>query len=613
LLRALARSSIPWGIAAGFAAGLMLAEPNQVALLGVYALSGCVLSHWWLSWSRPGALRESLKPIAAGLAVAALIVAVPLILCILYVDVSNRPIIAYGEAVHGSLHPASLLTMLVSDLFGAYDPKVEYWGPFSESWNKNDLTLSQNMGQMYVGTLPVLLVLTVGLVRGLVWSREIRGLTIMTGLLLLYALGSHTPAYSFFYDVMPGVALFRRPADATFLVGGLMAVLGGYLVHRWLTDSLPRLGWRGRYLELGIVIAGLLAAVGIAGASGKLGLAWKPVLSSIGWLTLTLLLLAAPRRWVARAGVALVLAPAVLMTADLAANNGPNESTAIMSASYDVLKPDCRNETIRFLKAKVRRAPGTEWRDRVELVGLGFEWPNAALVHGIDTTLGYNPLRIGLVARALGARDYIAGPDQRYYSTLFPSYHSRLGTLLGLRFIASSIPIEQVDERLERGELKFLARTQDAYIYENVDALPRVMFVQHWEHASFEQIMTDGRWPSFDPAQTVLLDGEPEIAGMPNPTGTVEDSPSIVRLSHYENTVVEVEVDAADDGFVLLNDVWHPWWAAEVDGHAVPIYRANVLFRAVRVAKGSHLIRFEFRPFAGAIAELGEKLLGSEK
>jgi hypothetical protein len=227
LLRALARSSIPWGIAAGFAAGLMLAEPNQVALLGVYALSGCVLSHWWLSWSRPGALRESLKPIAAGLAVAALIVAVPLILCILYVDVSNRPIIAYGEAVHGSLHPASLLTMLVSDLFGAYDPKVEYWGPFSESWNKNDLTLSQNMGQMYVGTLPVLLVLTVGLVRGLVWSREIRGLTIMTGLLLLYALGSHTPAYSFFYDVMPGVALFRRPADATFLVGGLMAVLGG--------------------------------------------------------------------------------------------------------------------------------------------------------------------------------------------------------------------------------------------------------------------------------------------------------------------------------------------------------------------------------------------------
>ena len=39
--------------------------------------------------------------------------------------------LAYEEAIRGSLHPASLITLFIGDLFGALDPKVEYWGPSS--------------------------------------------------------------------------------------------------------------------------------------------------------------------------------------------------------------------------------------------------------------------------------------------------------------------------------------------------------------------------------------------------------------------------------------------------------------------------------------------------
>ena len=166
--------------------------------------------------------------------------------------------------------------------------------------------------------------------------------------------------------------------------------------------------------------------------------------------------------------------PAVLLTADLAWNNGVNEATALPPSRFEVLSPDSRNDTIRFLKAKLRRQPGSPWRDRVELVGLGFEWQNAGMVHGFDGTLGYNPFRLGEVSDATGAGDYIAGPDQKQFSALFPSYHSLMANLLGLRFIAAGIPIEQIDPRLEPGDLKLVARTRDAYIYENPDALPRV-------------------------------------------------------------------------------------------------------------------------------------------
>ena len=56
-------------------------------------------------------------------------------------------------------------------------------------------------------------------------------------LVLLYALGKYTPAFHLMYDVVPGVSLFRRPADATFVFGALLAIVAGYLVHRWLTDT----------------------------------------------------------------------------------------------------------------------------------------------------------------------------------------------------------------------------------------------------------------------------------------------------------------------------------------------------------------------------------------
>ena len=76
-----------------------------------------------------------------------------------------------------------------------------------------------------------------------------RLLTIATAVVLLYALGWFTPAFHAMYELLPGVAFFRRPADATFVLGVLIAVTSGYLVHRWLGGSVPVLSWQ-RELEV---------------------------------------------------------------------------------------------------------------------------------------------------------------------------------------------------------------------------------------------------------------------------------------------------------------------------------------------------------------------------
>jgi hypothetical protein len=162
---------------------------------------------------------------------------------------------------------------------------------------------------------------------------EIRTYTIMVALLLLYALGSHTPAYSVFYTVFPGVSLFRRPADASFLIGGLLAILGGYLVHKWLTVARLAAPRRLRLLELAVVAGALAAALAIAVAMGKMAIAWKPLLSAVVWVGVAGVLLMLSRQALSRHTIAAVVVCGALMCVDLATNNGPNESTALERTS----------------------------------------------------------------------------------------------------------------------------------------------------------------------------------------------------------------------------------------------------------------------------------------
>jgi SAM-dependent methyltransferase len=609
LARGLQRSSALYGALAGLAAGMMLAKPDQVAFLACYVLLGYWINHCLLSADRARALRNSIRPVLPCAVAAAMVSALPLLLTYLFIEASNRPQIALGEAVRGSLHPASLLTAVVSDLFGVLDPAVPYWGPYSEWWDRNELTLSQNMGQMYLGTLPILLILTVGLVRGMLWSREMRFYTLGVAVLLLYALGKYTPAFGVFFHCLPGVSYFRRPVDAVFLIGALLSVAAGYLVHLWLSAGVPFASYRKRALEAALVVAVLLAAIATARCVGRTAMALKPLASAAVWLAACALLLATPAEWLRRSRHFAMVLPTLVLAGDLALNNGPNESTALPPSSYEVLTPNCRNDTIRFLKGQLRRDDGSPWRDRIELVGLGFEWQNAALVHGFEGTLGYNPFRLGDVSDATGARDYIAGPDQKAFSPLFPSYSTMMANLLGLRFIVTGAPIEVVDRNLNPGTLRLVARTADAYVYENPHALPRALFVTDWKRVDFDALIASGKWPQFDPTKTVLLHSAPEADNAIVKLASLPAASSRVNIRRYENTKVVIEVDAPQSGFVILHDVWHRWWTADIDGVEAPILRANVLFRAVQMPAGHHTITFAFKPISGAIADIRDVLI----
>lgn len=609
--RAQERASPLWGAFAGLALGGMLIEPNQVAFLGALAFPVIFTVHILDGRIWPN-LRAALP---WGLWTAALCLAValvPVAISWLFLAQSNRPVIDLAEAVRGSLHPASLLTFVVPDLFGAFDPAVDYWGPYSETWDKSELTLSQNMSQVYFGMLPGLIVLVPGLLRGHLWDRGVRPFTIVAGIAIVYALGGYTPIYEVLYQYVPGVGVFRRPVDATFLLGIAVSLVAGYLVHLWLSGQIRSSSSNRMTFEAAIVLGLLAAAAGVALHKGTFALAVKPLLVAMLWILLASLFLAVPAVWLKRGAVSLVILPGMFVAADLGVNNGPNGSTAVVGTDVaDVLRVRTQNATVAFLKSQVRRSMASPWRDRIELAGLGFDWQNCGEVHSLEGTLGYNPFRIGLVSRAVGARDYIAGPDQRIFSPLFPSYRSQLADMLGLRFIASGVPIEKIDTRLAPDDLKLVRRTREAWIYENPRVLPRVLMVHDVRKADFEVILKTGAWPDFDARRTVLLEGGDSTVLNSAAIGSAKPGTggsSHAEIAVYKHTAIEIHIRSDAPGVLLINDIWHPWWSATVDGKPVKLMRANAIFRAVAVPAGARVARLEFDALAGALHDMSGRL-----
>ncbi len=608
LNRALDRASFLWGAAAGLFAGFMVAAPNQVAwffslFLGLFVV--------WRLVSPPkederrffARLGGMVAPLSGVLIVGAFVAVPPLLWTIALLRQSNRPVISLAASAHGSLHPASLLTALVANLYNVDGPLSAFWGPPSAAWGQTGLYLARNMTEIYFGALPLVALLVLGVARGWLLERPMRLFAAFVLASAVYALGKYTPVFAALYD-LPGASYFRRPADATFPLCALAGVIGGYCFSRALDAPPPKR--LTKFLGSALVGALFLAALGVAFAKNHLVEALPSILFAMVFAFLSLLLVFAAPRWKERPALALLLA-GMLLTLDLSLNNAPNPSTGLPPQAYDILRANSKNATIDFIERKLAENRDPNRRDRVELAGLGFAWPNVGLVHGFDVDLGYNPLRLALFDRVTHAIDDVALPRQRKFSPAFPSYKSPMANLMGLRWIVTGVPADEIDKSLKPGELPLVKRTADAYIYENKDALPRVLIPGRAVSADFAQIIAKGPMPDIDYRKNVLIDravcdAEKALHCETEPAPAAKAVDGKAKILRYSNTIIDINATAPPGGgFLVLNDVWQNWQTAYVDGIKVPILRANLMFRAVPLSPGPHHVRFRFKPIKGLL------------
>jgi hypothetical protein len=539
-------------------------------------------------------------------AVGAGLLAVPVILTMQFLSTSTRPSFGYGVAAMGSLPPQSLATVLFGDVFGSLRLTYDYWGPDWHSVAEGTWT-DRATNYLFAGTVPALLLLWHGIAGGRLLAREFRFFLVFGLLALLYALGRYTPGFGLVFDYFPGVDLYRRPADATFLINVFLAFAAGYLVHRYATDGLPR--WT---LDLarpsGLVLPILAIALASAAVIGALAFAapahqMVPALREVA-LGLAVAIAAVglmvkmggSARW--RGAVALVLVAGT--GGELIARHAASALNAEPKERYAVFEqmPQEQVRGLAILKAELAERHAAGEYPRVEILGMRGPWQNASMVFGLEDIIGYNPLRLADYERAVGPGENAEDPNLRQFPATFRGYKCRLASLLGLEYLVLDRPIEKLPRhfpRLSGSEL--LYGTGQMWIYRLNSESPRVYVARKVNPVDSEAALDQQELPEFDRTTEVLIDN----ASMKQLAGTYAAVPAAAPVSrahirNFERNTLMVEVDSDAPGILVLHDIYYPGWEATVDGVRRPILRANLLFRGVEIGTGRHVVRFDFRP-----------------
>ena len=622
---ALDRRSLRLAILAGLFATLMALGRDQVAYLLCITLVATVLRQAVRSDRTLVYLRSRLPVIFCAGATAFACMLVPILLTMQFLHNSNRPGIAYGMALEGSLDPVNLLTLFSPDIFGSLDPVYDYWGPGAATVAGNDWT-DRSIDYLFVGTLCVVLIVWQGLAGRRLVERGARSFLVLFVAALIYALGRHSPFFGVIFDWMPGVALYRRPADATFLMNVALAFLSGYLLHRFVTEGSPVIAgrrvaaWLAPALTSGLVA--LLAGAGFAFArrAGHFGASLQHLLCSAALASAIGIVLVLCRTRRQRSVVASLLVAAT--AGQLVWRNcaSPlNAEPASTYSAYDGLYPD-QVKGLAVLREALAKDEATGVHPRVEILGLDGSWQNAAMVFKLQDTAGYNPLRIAAYERATGVAESANDLNLRGFPDTFRGYNSRLASLLGLDYLVLDRPISDLPRQVPRARATLLFAGTRFYVYRlDGTAAPRVYLATHVVPVDSDAEIEAGTMPAFTLGSEALIDSD-DVALLRSKTlaeGTLsEETPpagdgavnaveepraiadSSAVLASYGDNQVSVSVDAARAGVLVLHDIAYPGWTATVDGHPAPVLRVNLLFRGVEVGQGRHTVTFAFHPLS---------------
>jgi hypothetical protein len=498
-----------------------------------------------------------------------------------------------GLNAYWSVHPASLVDLVVPRAVArlpltpqAREILFEAREPFLPS--------------LYLGAAAALLA-----VLGLTAPRR-RGLLLLALFLALLAtaLGRHGVVHAWVLK-MPGASLFRYPVKYLLPAALFWAALAGF--------GLAALGeeWDARRRRLARLLGGAALAVAAAAAwaahalparpdllegiavdryTASVGLAGRLLQAALALSAVAALVLA--RSVLARPHPALPWAALAVVAADLVAGArglNPLAPPALMAHRPALLpmisargdgfptRVLSRIDDLAALNRRVARGPAgwdREWSWALGLVDhlsapVGARWGLGGAYDGDFTGLAPEALsaysgvvrhpHAGALARTLlrvGAIDYVVSLEPGAY---------------GLPEVASVPSVYDTPLRLFRvadaAPRVYLARARSA-----------VAPWQAWE------VLAD---PSFDPAREVVLVTDLRL-DTPLPQGRI-------AVTHRRPDRVELDVTLAAPALAVLTEMRAPGWTATVDGGAVPVEAANLLFCAAAVPAGRHRVVFEYR------------------
>lgn len=536
---------------AGVAGGLCALQLTQVTYLiiigcAVYALAAVVLA---------GSTRWRLlfQLLLVGL-LAALLSAPQWVSTLAYLPLTNRTGVGLDAVLGNSVRWQSLATLLSGNVFSQAR---------GESWAFSDITTDY----LYYGAVPLALWLGWG---GAVAARERWRTRLALSVLVLaivFALGGATPVYAWLYAWVPGLDLFRRPSDGLYMAIPAVAWLSAQALQSALQRKQLSPHWPS--LCVVVVLAALTVWIVIE-ADHPSAFAWMAVSISLGVLAVWQL-----RRPTPRAGMVITLVVVDMLLFNVAATFNTGSSTRPV---LDADRGGAAQRAYRLLVAE--RGPGIPTR---AMVFGNPAFTNGAALHALALVNGYNPMLAADYQQMVGMPEYPGGRLQDVPPTAWAGdMNAPLYDLLGLRWVVAEH--EFPGGVAQDAEQTFAMRREGL--------LPRVLNPPDVRRYS-ELHPPAAEFNATDFTRTVWLPND-VLANCP------ESSSGVAQVTErgYLASSIELQVEANAPAWVVVNEVYAPGWEAEIGGQALPLLRANGLFRAVCVPAGKHVLTLRYRPTA---------------
>ena len=558
--RFIERRTLGWALGGAGVIALMLVggDPQYVFYSAVAAGLYCVLRLW---------SAERRWQAAAGLAVicvtAAGLAAVQLLTGLATAQESIRGAGTSWEfASSFSFPPENLATLIAPLIFG---DATGYWG----RWHLWEMCLFLSVtGLLLAG---------VGAARG--EKRERRVLLIMTGALLLLALGAYTPLYRLLYDWVPGFDKFRGMSKFAVPASAFLIMLSATGLEALLR------GGGARRLAYAVAATGaVLVAAGVWMATASGSDAWAAYMRHVAAIRESLVSAAAMadagyvRRALHHAGVALLWSGATCMViATVLAFVRSRERLAFALGALAAL------EVAVFASVSVTTFPIGETRapSLQKLLAsrpgdyrvLITEFPNLSITLGARDIWGYGPFmprRYGEFMTFSQGKD----PSEASPAVVFLKHHPFYDLL----------------------RCRYAIVRQKGYddVYEHPDALPHAVIAHDCRVLSGREAILEALVaPGFDARRTVILESPPAIA--PQPAA----GPEAVRVTEEGTDALRIEARLTSPGIVLITDSYaRGWRATDERGKECDVMPADHTLRALALPAGDHRIRMEYQPAA---------------
>jgi hypothetical protein len=522
-----------------------------------------------ISVAEPAARRRAI-PAVAGCYLTAIAMGAAQVLAGLATEGIRQQKLDYNFAAMFGFPPENFLTMIAPGFFGNLGTPV-YWGR-CYLWEMS----------LFIGAVGPLLIAIALCDNG----RKRRGVIldlVIAGLLLVLALGIHTPVFDLLYGFAPGFGHFRGWSKfifpATLFLVLVIATGGDFLLRQKIPRTVAWLGLLAGLITGGAGFVLLFNPNGITEFLHLVSMSHESYLPAAAFIQPDFIHEAG-----VHAGLSLGLAGLILITAGVIlfflgkhpllrwALPGLLILEMIGFAAEQVTVSHVSDAMPDALRQFVEAHPGDY---RV----LDLAYPNNGFLLGAGDLGGNNPFPLRRYAEFI---NFTQGSDPDHatqylpFKSIVPLY-----AMLRLRYV-------------------FAPTSEGIRVVESpIPPLPRLLLVSDEKVlAGRNALLSTMHDPSFNPRKTVLLESEPEPHPESGATGAAK------LISDLPDELV-IEADTNRPTLLLITDLYDRNWhvealpdSAQQSYHLMP---ADYILRAVPLAAGHHHLQIVYAPTAFSI------------